>query len=249
MQLGPLTQYLSYHLYNAMQLAPKISEESDIELLHEFRVSIRRCRSLLKLYLPDAYALTALLQIIVKQTNPLREIDVLLESLNPKTYPHLVHKLQKHRKAEYRRIYTEPFIQETLATLQTVYDSIIDLNPNISPDKLVTEAESFFKESLIQYDLTDRKTSSKALHTIRIRFKISRYALEFLAQASLHNEHAKIKTCKQHQNHLGAVQDVVDQIELIKTLCSQAKSDEYHHLLKERQKRLKKLKNITNSSQ
>ena len=78
MRPAPLTKYLTYQLYHAIQLALKLSKESDIEHLHQFRVAIRRSRSLLRLYMPEYYALQEILRGIVRQTNILRELDVFI---------------------------------------------------------------------------------------------------------------------------------------------------------------------------
>ena len=67
----------------------ELGEAADIELLHQFRVAIRRTRSLLKLYLSAHYALHESLKSIVQRTNVLRELDVFVASLDAVLYPDL----------------------------------------------------------------------------------------------------------------------------------------------------------------
>ncbi len=65
----------------ALKYMLKISNESDMEHLHKFRVALRKSRALLKFYMKDAYALQEVLKIISQRTNVLRELDVLLMKL------------------------------------------------------------------------------------------------------------------------------------------------------------------------
>jgi CHAD domain-containing protein len=248
MQTGPLTQYLAFQLYHAMRLTSKVSAESDIEVLHELRVAIRRCRSLIKLYLPECYALQSVLGVLVKKTNPLREIDVFLAGLDPSTYPKLYKKCTRLRENEYEMIYTPLFVKESIAVLQQLYDAVMGLNPNIPSSQLISIAESYYAKTVRQYHRTDAHTPETALHEIRIRFKISRYALEFLSETSLHREKTKIKACKKMQNHLGAVQDAADQVTLVKRLCKRYKGKECSHLLRARKQQLKNLKKATGTN-
>lgn len=248
MKMAPLTQYLTYQLYNAIQLTPKLSDESDIEHLHQFRVSIRRSRSLLKLYMPHCYALQEVMREIVQQTNPLRELDVFIASVDPGAYPKLRRLLNRYRKEQFETIMGATFHSDTVTVLRQLHAAVCDLNPEIETATLIETAEHHFQECLDDYRKVTKKSSDKALHKLRIRFKIARYALEFLSHSGLHNEQVKIKECKAVQDHLGALQDASNQFELLSHFCEVHPIKECRMLLHERQAELKRLKSLTVSN-
>ena len=248
MKMAPLTQYLTYQLYNAIQLSSKLSDESDIEHLHQFRVSIRRSRSLLKLYAPQYYAVQEVMREIVRQTNPLRELDVFIASIDPDAYPKLITLLHAYRKEQFDAIMTDAFRIDAAATLRKLYDAICELNPDIDAATLVETAELHFSTCLDAYRSVTKKSSDEELHKLRIRFKIARYALEFLSHSGLHNELEKIRECKAVQDHLGALQDASNQFELLRGFCETHANQECHILLHERKRELKRLKKLTVAS-
>jgi CHAD domain-containing protein len=249
MKMTPLTKYLTYQLYHAIQLVPKLSKESDIEHLHQFRVSIRRSRSLMRLYTPQQYAPQEVLRSIVQKTNILRELDVFIVSVDPYAYPELTLLLHNYRNEQFDALLTEEFRTNTFKALHKLYDIVSESNPAIDNSHLVETAETYYKELLSEYRQVKSNASEELLHELRIRFKIARYALEFLMHSGLHNEKMKIKECKAIQDHLGAVQDAANQLNFLKAFCKSHKIDECFVLLKERKKELKSLKKLTNSNQ
>ena len=248
MKMAPLTRYLTYQIYHALQLLAKITQESDTEHLHQFRVAIRRSRSLLRLYLPEYYALHEVLRSIVRQTNILRELDVFTASVDPHDYPKLVKMLQAYRSEQFESVLTEQFRKQTRSTLTKLYDDLTELNPALPVEELIDAAEKHFDGCLAGYNTLTKKSSEEELHELRIRFKISRYALEFLDQSALHSEQEKIKSCKKIQDHLGAVQDASNQFHFLKSFCRSHLIHECRRLLKARKSQLKQLKKLTVSS-
>jgi CHAD domain-containing protein len=248
MKMAPLTKYLTYQLFHAFQLLPKISEESDIEYLHQFRVSIRRSRSLLRLYLPEYYALQEVLRSAVRQTNILRELDVFVASVDPDVYPKLVKLLHDYRNEQFDAVLTDHFREQTRHALNRLYDDLTQLNPAIEDERLIVMAEKHFQGCVADYDALTKKSSEEELHELRIRFKITRYALEFLEQSGLHSEKEKIKSCKKIQDHLGAVQDAANQFRFLKSFCETHATKECRQLLKARKGELKHLKKLTVSN-
>jgi CHAD domain-containing protein len=249
MRPAPLTKYLTYQLYHAIQLALKLSKESDIEHLHQFRVAIRRSRSLLRLYLPEYYALQEILRGIVKQTNILRELDVFIASVDTAAYPDVVRILHEYRNEQFDLYLTDAFLARSIAALHKLYDTLCDINPDIATEVLIETAESHTAESLQSYNDLPPKASDKVLHQLRIRFKISRYAMEFLHHSALHEERETIRTCKKIQDHLGEVQDAFNQLKLLKHFYRTHRSKECKKLLKERKAQLAELRKLTVSNQ
>lgn len=249
MQPSPLTKYLCYQLYHATLLRLKLSPESDIEVLHQYRVAIRRCRSLLRLYLPDYYALQEVLKEIVQQTNLLRELDVFIASVDPKEYGRVLRLLKEYRNEQFEVFLSEKSMRQTLKALNRLYDTLSELNPDLSTAALVETAQQHARLQIHTYETLPEKTPEEALHRLRIRFKVARYALEFLQQSGLHEEKEQIRRCKEIQDHLGAVQDAANQLSLLKSFCKTHKSTQCRRLLKERKEELKALKKLTGSTQ
>ncbi len=250
MQQNGLTRYLIYQLYHAgltlREIAPEGNNSDDI---HEFRVALRRVRSLVKLYLETAVGFPAQLKSAVKATNSLRELDVLIESLNPSDYPKTFKRLKRMRRDCFKKIFRHGFQKNTLQELHLYYDLLCDSDIDLSAEHLIETVERHFDQSLEIYQTVDEKTSQKKLHALRVEFKNSRYGFEFLRTAGFRDEAEKIACCKKFQNVLGAVQDAYNQIEWLKKLYRKYPLDETAKLLEKRKKELKKLKAASRSVQ
>lgn len=242
MTTSPLIKYLIYQLYSSILFSRKITRKSDIENLHGFRVAIRRSRSLLKLFMPDAYAIAAVLKEIVQKTNELRELDVFLTTVDSQKYPQLTKEIKTFRDNRFETIWSETFKNEIIIALHKLYDELLEMDIDLQKDTLVKTAEEFYAESLRFFHDLPSNESDEKLHDLRIRFKISRYALEFLNESGLYNERNKIKECKRIQNHFGNIQDTVNQLQWLKHFCEQHPSKECSKLTKERRHNLKTLK-------
>lgn len=242
MKLNPLTKYLLFYLYQALLSVPKIGRERDGDPLHQFRVSLRRIRSLLKLYLPEEPIFPKILKTFIKSTNPLRELDVFLLSLDTKTYKRTFKLLTKMQKERYESLFAPQVKKELNQTLEIFYDRLTELNPAIDTDTLIASAHAHYRESYRRYRELSPHASAEEFHALRIRFKTSRYALEFLRESSLDNENDTIETCKQLQNRLGEIQDLSNQIEWLRNLRKEDPLGEFDLLLPVLEKKLKKLK-------
>ncbi|MEJ2468829.1 MAG: CHAD domain-containing protein, partial [Campylobacterales bacterium] len=75
-----------------------------------------------------------------------------------------------------------------------------------------------------------------------LRYKQVRYVLEFLDSSGLVDETKKLKKVKKLQEHFGAIQDAVNQLDWLKDFCTTHPSDECRDLYKRRKKALKRLK-------
>lgn len=242
MHISSLIRYLSYQLYSATINARKITPTSDIEHLHAFRVSMRKSRSLLRLCVPEAYAMTAILKEIVQKTNELRELDVFLQTLDATRYPELAREIKRFRDERYTIIWSDHTVKKTVKALNRFCDELLELHTDISDKRLIEISQRHFAKSLRLHKKTSKDTSAKELHELRIRFKTSRYALEFLQESGLHEEREKIKACKAIQDHLGAMQDAFNQLQWLEHLCQEHPLKECERLVKERKAALKALK-------
>lgn len=241
MKISSLTKYLLYQLYRARLLIGDVGPQKP-ESLHQLRVALRRVRSLTKLYCPDSLPFPKPLKNLLKTTNSLRELDVLILSIDPESHKRVRLKLAEICAEEYRLGFNEAFQKELAAALDDFYDTVASLNPDPLGDTLIEKAQEHYHESILRYEALPPDASRKVIHALRIRFKISRYALEFLHESGLKNEKEKLLECKHYQNRFGEIQDLYNQIRWLKRFYKEHPIHRLGKLLKERKKMLKKLK-------
>lgn len=248
MRHSKLTRYLIYQLYHARLILAGLMREGKNEEIHEFRVALRRVRSLVKLYLKDSISFPDELKSAVKKTNPIRELDVLIESIDPSDFPKTSKMLRQTRRERFHRLFTDSFITNTLQALSRFDHTLCDANPDIADEHFIRTLEEYFKSAVDAYRSLNEETGQKEFHSLRVDFKNIRYGFEFLNAEAVLNKPDTKRECKKFQNTLGAVQDAYNQVHWLKKLYKQNPRDETLRLLKERKKRLKKLKAASRSS-
>ncbi|MGD9716031.1 MAG: CHAD domain-containing protein [Sulfuricurvum sp.] len=248
MRLNVLTQYLTYQLYHALTLLDALMQNRGSGDVHDFRIAIRRVRSVTALFLSGSVPFPSELKAAVKSTNPIRELDVLIESLKPKRYPKTCRTLSLLRGRHADAAFSPEFKTQTLNAIRNHYDTLCDADPDISSTHLIDTVERYYASALSDYGRICPETSQKELHRLRVRFKNARYGLEFLASSQLREEHRKIAECKKIQNRLGRVQDAYNQVEWLKKVYKRSPSSETAELLRERKKELKALKAASRSA-
>ena len=247
MCLNPLSRYITYQLYHAGILLGAAAREGKEEQIHQFRVALRRSRSLVKLYLDTSVPFPKELKSAVKATNAIRELDVLIASINPSKYPETLKTLQQMRGEYFDDHVTDDFRRSTLESLRRYEDLLCGADPDIPEQELVERVEAHFSSSLDAYRSISDKTTQKELHTLRVDFKNARYGFEFLRDEGIAEEAEKIGECKNLQNILGEVQDGYNQIEWLEMLYKRRPCGETKKLLKKRKKGLEKLRAASRS--
>lgn len=245
MEAHALTQYLLYQLYHARVIIHSLEYEGKEEQLHEFRVTLRRVRSLVKLFFDDLLPFPEALKTIMKVTNPIREFDVLLNSLTPIQYPKLFKQLSKLRKESFKTLFTPEFIHQTLLVMDEYSDLLSQANVNFISEILIQKVLTHYQQCLETYTALESDAKPKQFHQLRIKFKDARYGFEFLEISEIHKCRAIILRCKKMQNELGAVQDTVNQVKWLKNFYQEYPSSEAKELLRKRKKVLKELKHTT----
>ena len=241
MQTDVLIKYLIYQLYRARLKLAGVSTTADPEDLHQFRVALRRSRSLLKLYLPKSDAIHDVIKTMFKPTNILRELDVLLLSLEKSDYPKLYERLQAYRDRQYKLITTDIYIEHNTNILEKLIDELLSINTVHTDKTLIQKALKYYKKTNTAYKALAPDTPPKKLHELRIQFKTARYALELLKENGLSRNDKKIDYAEQKQDELGAIQDAHSQLVLLKTFCKTCNLDECRRLYKARKKEYKAL--------
>lgn len=241
MQTDTLVIYLTGQLEKAKALLPALAVTDDPEVLHRFRVALRRSRSLLHLYEPEYDAIQEILKTVFKPTNTLRELDVLILSINRSDYPTLYQQLDTYRDAHYKEILTAGYITRSRSVLEQLIDELKNADTLHSDQKLIKKARKFADQTDSAYSNINNGTKPKELHRLRIAYKTIRYSLEFLKESGLDYQKKRLKHARQRQEELGQLQDTHNQLEILHRFCTTCSSDECQHLYKERKRSYKKL--------
>lgn len=247
MEASKLTQYLLYQLYHARVILHSLQYSAKEEEIHEFRVTLRRIRSLVKLLLGKSIPFPKILKAAMQETNSIRELDVLISSLSRSKYPKLSKHLSKLRKQSAKTLFTSIYLDKTLSLLDEYSNLLLESNPNFLSEIVIQKVLTHYQHCLDSYLALETDADPKTLHRLRIEFKDARYGFEFLEISDLHHCKEVISHCKQLQNSLGAIQDTVNQINLLKKIYQQYPLAETKELLQKRKKELQKLKDTTRS--
>ncbi len=244
----------------ARSLELGIIEDLDPEYTHQYRVTLRRIRSLCVLLreLIPPFELSILkphLKIMMKKTNKLRDLDVFI--LGKKQY---IEMLPNHKSSleqlfgfiEAERAYEQAKVTRWLATEEytthctLVRNSLLRSTQHERVDSNVPAllfASQKISDQFKKVDKARRKISDKSrdsvIHSMRIKCKALRYLLEGFSTLYPSQQHKNnVKQLKLLQDKLGDFNDTSSQIEFFAQLKETA------NLNKQDRKALKKLINV-----
>lgn len=242
MKGNPLKTYLIHQLSIAKEQLPAIGPEGDIESLHRFRVALRRFRSVLDAFTDHMYALDAVAKSMLKATNPLRDIDVFLSSIDTEHYPTLYRAVQRYKTEQYKKIWKPKTRARFDLTLETLIKDLSALKLDLSKKRLLKRADTLYKKAREKHEKLTEHSKETQIHHVRIAYKQVRYVLEFLQESGLLDAKKEIKKVKKILDHFGAIQDAVNQLEWLHRFCAEHPSDECESLYKIRKETLEQLK-------
>lgn len=237
-----LDRYLSAQLKHAEAYLRKTGCDSDPENLHHYRVALRRTFSVMSVYTLNTDRLKKVLKPLLRSTNRLREIDVLVASLEPERYPILFNELQNYRRTLYEQTWDATAVALQFHGVHELQRLLKTVDLKVPPERFRQAAEELYEEASALAKKMTVKTKEKQIHKLRLRYKAARYALEFVEASGLGEVTSAIETCKKRLKHFGAIQDAANQAELLQSLCKIHAIPECHTLYKERKRALKKLK-------
>lgn len=249
MEQNGLVRYLIQQTARADGLMKVVVRDKKSDDIHELRIVLRRVRSLSKLYLKTTFPFPKELKSAVKATNPVRELDVLIESIQKKKYPKTAEHLARMRRIQAESLFTPTFKHKMLRSLHRYRDALRQTDVDISSKQLVRIVEESYLSCREGYNSLDEDAPQKELHALRVEFKNTRYGLEFLNVGGLSDERDKIAECKFFQDSLGAVEDAYNQVSWLKKLYQKHPCAETKKLLKKRKEKVKKLKAASRSVQ
>ncbi len=197
--IGFLVDRLADGMRVARQYEKGIRDDVDTECLHQYRVHLRRVRSLTSLGLmwqttPEWNRLKTVLRTLQQKTNELRDLDVLLldfpglQSQLPwdegERLAGWEETLKNRRKAEWRRVKTWLASEEHRLASQEIDRLLADLRGLGEPWTCRDLASSAFDRSArgLRRSLKGLEPTSpdEAVHEVRIRTKRLRYVLDGL---------------------------------------------------------------------
>ncbi|HHF0504145.1 TPA: CHAD domain-containing protein [Vibrio antiquarius] len=244
----------------ARSLEQGIVQDLDPEYTHQYRVTLRRIRSLcllLRELIPpfEQRILKPHLKIMMKKTNKLRDLDVFI--LDKSQY---IEMLPNHKPSleqlfgfiESERAYEQTKVARWLATQEytmhctLVRNSLLRSTQHERVDNNVPAllfASQKVSEQFKKVDKARRKISDKSrdsvIHSMRIKCKALRYLLEGFSALYPSPQHKNnVKQLKLLQDKLGDFNDTSSQIEFFTQL------KEAVNLNKQDRKTLKKLLNV-----
>ncbi len=249
--------YLYLYLKLLKKYAIKVSKGDNNEDLHQFRVNIRRIRSLIfthkEIIEEDIYKKLSLsFKKIAQKSNRKRDIDVFLEYLNTyhkETFNDFKNELQKVRDIETKGIKNLINSDE--------FDSILfDLKMFIEDDGYfyINELSSLetkyfgyqkikklFREIKKDIGKLDEDTPLEIFHKVRIKIKKLRYLTEIFSSFGKYKK--MIKIIKNFQEDFGSLNDKANQINMINRYITNHKNisglDNLLKNIKDEEKRIK----------
>ncbi|GAB3517198.1 CHAD domain-containing protein [Photobacterium alginatilyticum] len=226
----PTFHFLNNEFLHAVRHEKGIIRDDDIEFLHQYRVALRRCRTLISLlkalFEPRQKAmLNNELKTMMQKTNLLRDLDVFLFKMD-KYFVCLDHshhqglirfidELQDERQKAFKELKkwlkTENYEQQC-----TLIQGLLAEMESNQTEKGHINSQEFghlviwrhFQGTLSLCNQLDSNSTDNAIHRLRIRSKKLRYLLEYFAPILPPKVRKKqIKSLKQLQDELGEFND------------------------------------------
>lgn len=241
------TYYFLLNEFRHARLHEKgIIRDDDIEFLHQYRVSLRRCRALISLmkslFLPrQKKMLNLTLKTLMQKTNQLRDLDVFLEQMDDyfSKLDHQYHQglscffdaLQHERETTYKAVKkwlkTENYEQQC----QQVRGLLNELettpgNKGHQKSKVFAQAIIWkhFQRVVTICDTLDSNSPDEQIHQLRICCKKLRYLLEYFTPLfAAKKTKAQIRHLKQLQDELGDFNDSSTQLSFFEGYLQQGK--------------------------
>jgi CHAD domain-containing protein len=226
--------YLRDQLAEIERTDPLIRSSADPEAVHDFRVAIRRMRSILRttreLYDEDwLAALRDELRWLAGELAPARDLDVLLQQLakesDAETAP--VVKLLEAERRRARKRALAALASERYVKLLDRLATAVEAPPVRTADiSLESAAAAEFDKLRRAARRLGRKATAEDVHRARIRAKRARYAAELVEPLGGKPVSKFIRATKHFQDVVGAHQDAVVAAERIRAVADHSKSVE-----------------------
>jgi CHAD domain-containing protein len=234
---APAVEHVRRHL--RVQLAeiertdPLIRVGDDPEAIHDFRVAVRRMRSVLKstkpLFEQDwLESLRDELRWIAGELGDARDLDVLLVELRKDAGPDIapvVKELETQRRRAWKRARSALESERYGKLLDRIAETVAAPPVSRSDLSLESVAAREFEKLRREAKRLGPKTGAADVHRVRIKAKRARYAAELAASAAGGKRVRRfIEASKKFQDVVGAHQDAVVAEERVQSLIDHTKS-------------------------
>jgi len=256
--------YLFYYLHLVKIYLPLIFNKNNDEFLHQFRVNLRRIKSLMSIFKElfdlDIYQkINSSLRDAIIATNKKRDLDIFLVNLKNSQekddLTELIRFLTKEQKVEEQKF--KDFIKD-----KKVDDIIFNLeallceNSNFYVSRLASLPEKEYIKNTMKYlyrntmkavKKLDKKTKLEKFHKARIKIKKIRYLSNTF---KIYSSKKQKKSLKKYQSIFGELNDLKNQVTIINHYIPQCKNKEVlKKLLNRLTKKMYLQKNIILSKQ
>jgi CHAD domain-containing protein len=206
---------------------PGVIEGSDPEVLHQYRVTLRRMRSLVTLLkkafpVTEQETLSSELKSVMEGTNLLRDLDVQMvevaeirPSLPDALQPGLdrfLQQLEKERRLEYRSVrktLVATRFDKRFVRVEAILDSHTEPAPDTVFNLLAPALVKRYRRITREFSVLKRNLKPEQLHAMRVSCKKLRYLLEFFPELLRQDLVASFrKDLKTLQNLLGRYNDL-----------------------------------------
>lgn len=220
-------------LYKARKFALLIEEGTDAEDLHQFRINLRKLRSIFKdfkVYLKKSSSknMNKKLKFLLTSSNKLRDTDVFLKYLEEystlisdnlqKEFSLLNNKIKQEREFEYKNILKlidSKKFTNNLDSLEKILKKDNTYKKDIWKDFKETKnkvLKKIQKKVEVKKEKLYKNSNSKTFHKLRILYKRQRYLNELFVSKNKSN----INEFKEIQDILGNIQDLCVQQRMLK---------------------------------
>jgi len=235
-----LRVYLFYYLHLIKIYLPLIFDKNNDEFLHQFRVNLRRIKSLMSIFKElfdfDIYQkINSSLRDAIIATNKKRDLDIFLVNLNnykeKDDLTDFIQFLTKEQKVEEQKFKDfiknkkmEDIIFDLEALLHENSNFFVTRLANLPAKEYIKNTmEYLYKNTMKTVKKLDKQTKLEKFHKARIKIKKIRYLSNTF---KVYSSKKQKKSLTKYQNIFGELNDLKNQVMIINHYIPQCKNKE-----------------------
>ncbi len=224
-----LRVYLYYYLHLIKKYLPLVLNQKDDEFLHQFRVNLRRIKSLMSIFKElfdlDIYQkINSSLRDAIIATNKKRDLDIFLINLNNyrekddlTDFIKFLTEEQKTEEEKFIKFIKEKKMEDIIFNME----AMLNENSNFYTTRLANLPAKEYIKNTIKYlyaktiktiKKLDSQTKLEKFHEARIKIKKIRYLTDIFKKYSFKRHN---KSLKRYQNIFGELNDLKNQVNII----------------------------------
>jgi len=233
-----LRVYLFYYLHLVKLYLPLIFDKNDDEYLHQFRVNLRRIKSLLSIFKElfdfDIYQkINSNLKEAIIATNKKRDLDIFLVNLNNSQekddlteFIQFLTKEQKIEEQKFKDFIKEKKVEDIIFNLEALLNEnsnfYVSRLANLPAKEYIKNTMKYlYKKTMKTIKKLDRQTKLEKFHKARIKIKKIRYLSNTF---KIYSSKKQKKSLKEYQSIFGELNDLKIQVNTISHYIPQCKN-------------------------